>query len=111
MLAVFSYEGVSMEYTPNADVAAGVVVVVGDTVAVAVRDLEADVIGTLQIQGVFLMPKAVLSTSAIAQGVKVYWDAGSEVVTTTAGSNKVAGYTVLAAGATDATVAVRLARA
>ena len=58
----------------------------------------------------FTFPKATTSASAITAGAKLYWDAGGEVVTTTAGSNKTAGYAVAAAAAATATVDVKLSR-
>jgi predicted RecA/RadA family phage recombinase len=112
MDATYRNEGQYMDYTPSgADVAAGDVVVVGDTVAVATEKIEDGDLGALVIRGVVRFPKATTSTSAIAQGTKVYWNAVSEVVTETAGANKVAGYTVVAATAAATTVDVSLARA
>ena len=110
MLATYSHPGESMEYTPGTAVASGDVIVIGDTIAIAVRPIPANELGAVQVVGVFKMPKAVLSTSAIAIGVKVYWDAGAEVVTTTASSHKVAGWTHAAAAATDPTIFVKLSR-
>ncbi len=114
----FRHEGARIDYTPTGAVDAGDVVVLGDIVGVATSDIAAGVKGALAISGVVRFPKATTSASALGPGVKVYWNAGSEIVTTTSGGNKVAGYTVpkegsptVAALATDATVDVALARA
>ncbi len=105
---VYKSDGAQMPYTPGSAVAAGDVVVIGEIVAVAPRVIEASVLGSVTIEGVMTFPKATLSTSAIAQGVKVYWDASGEVITTTASTNKVAGVAHEAAAAADATVNVKL---
>lgn len=102
-------DGVKMPYTPTAAVSAGDVVVVGELVCTAPRDIAANELGTLNIPvagPVKKFPKAVLSTSALTQGTKVFWDATNEIVTTTASSHKVAGYVWEAATATAATVSV-----
>jgi predicted RecA/RadA family phage recombinase len=110
-MADFLHDGVMIDYTPVAAVTAGDVVVIGSIVGVAKSDIAAAALGALAIEGVFLMPKTAGSSSAIAVGSKVYWDATNEVVTTTASTHKVAGYTVLAATDDDTTVRVKLARA
>lgn len=111
MEATYIQKGEHIDHTPSSAVAAGEVVVIGDTVAVAPRPIAADTSGVVTIEGCFRMPKAVGSGTAIAQGVKVWWDAAGTEVTTTADTHKVAGYTIAAATDDDATVAVRLSRA
>ena len=97
--AKFIAEGRRIEHTPSgADVAAGDVVVVGDLIAIATDKIVDGVRGSLAIEGIFSMPKAVTSGSALGIGTKVYWDNGNSIVSTTAGSNKVAGYTMPKAG-------------
>ena len=110
-MATYVAPGNSIDYTPGSAVSAGDVVVVGDIVGIAARDIAASALGALAVEGVFAVAKATTSTSAITAGAKLYWDASGEVVTTTAGSNKVIGYAIAAAAATDATVNVKLSRA
>lgn len=110
MTATKKSEGKIIDYTPGSAVSAGDVVVLGEIVAVATADIAANVLGTLDVEGVFTFPKGVLSTDAITAGAKLYWDASGEVVTTTASTHKVAGYAIAAAAAATATVDVKLSR-
>ncbi len=100
MDSIFISEGDKINHTPSGDVDAGDVIVMTDLIGVADR----------AIKGIRSFPKAVLSTSALAQGKRVYWDAGAQEVTTTAGSNKQLGYVAEAALAADTTVAVLISR-
>ena len=58
MGAEFVHEGNAIDYTPGADVSAGDVVVQGDLVGVAKRDISANTLGALAVAGVFDFPKA-----------------------------------------------------
>lgn len=109
-LVTFVQEGASIDYTPEAAVAAGDVVVQADLVGVAVHAIEAERLGALAVEGVFDFPKATGSASAIPAGTKLYWDAEEEVATATAGSNKLIGKAVAAADADDDTVRVRMSQ-
>lgn len=109
--ATFVSDAGTIPYTPGSAVADGDVIVIGSIVAVATEPIAANVEGAVATEGVFLFPKATTSTSALAAGTKVYWDASAVTVTTTAGSNKVAGYVHEAATAAASTVRVELARA
>ena len=111
LLSTYKAEGQRMPHTPSSAVAAGDVLVIGEIVAHAPEAIAASAEGTVTIEGVVEFPKAVLSTSAITHGTKLYWDASAEQVTATAGSNKVAGYAWAAATAAATSVLVRLARA
>lgn len=103
--------GQTIPHTPVSAVSAGDVVVVGEIVAVANHAIAASAAGALSIEGTYSMPKATTSSSAITAGAKLYWDASGEVVTTTAGSNKIAGYATEAADDDDSSINVKLARA
>ncbi len=99
-------------HTPSSAVAAGDVVVVGDVVAVATRPIAANELGALAVEGIFEFPKFTNSgDDEMTPGTKVYWDSNDEVITTTAGSFKVAGYVTETAADEAATVRVKLARA
>ena len=111
MLAQFVQEGSDIDHVPAADVAAGSVVVQGDLVGVAQRDIKAGELGTLTVgEAVFDLPKATTAGSAIPAGAKVYWDTAESVVKTDdeSGANKYVGKTILAAADADATARVRL---
>jgi predicted RecA/RadA family phage recombinase len=100
--------GYRVDYTPNADVALGAVVVQGQLIGIADRPLPASKLGALAIKGVFGMPKATGSGSAITAGAKVYWDAANSVVTTTVSTNVYVGKVIKAAADGDSTVSVLL---
>jgi predicted RecA/RadA family phage recombinase len=106
-MATFVQEGETIDYTPTAAVAAGAVVVMG-TVGVGVVPvaLAANERGSLVVDGVVRHPKT--AAQAVSAYARVYWDATNSVFTTTVGSNVLAGYAVAAAGASDATVDVKL---
>ena len=107
----FISDGNKLDYTPGSAVSAGDVVVIGEIVASAPSAIAASTLGHVQIEGIIRLPKDTGSGTALTQGTKVYWDAGNQVVTTTAGANKVAGYVAKAAAAGDSTVHVKMARA
>jgi predicted RecA/RadA family phage recombinase len=106
-MATFVQKGETIDYTPTAAVAAGAVVVMG-TVGVGVVPvaLAANERGSLVVDGVVRHAKT--ANQAVSAYAKVYWDATNSVFTTTVGSNVLAGYAVAAAGASDATVDVKL---
>lgn len=103
-------DGDSLDYTPGSDVVAGAVVVQNDLVGVTKRAIPANTLGSIDVEGVFDFPKATGASTAIAAGVQVYWNAGSQVATATASGNKLIGKTVKAAADADATVRARLSQ-
>ncbi len=108
MAALVSYvqRGDSLDYTPSSAVAAGDVVVVGDLLGVAVRDIPAGTLGSLLVEGVFDWPKATGGGSAITGGDTVYWDVSEQVATGTSSGNVKIGKAV-PAGASDSDTTVR----
>ena len=108
--ATFVQEGRAIDYTPTANVAAGDVVVQGDSVGVARSPIAANAPGSLAVVGVFDFPKATGAGSGIAAGVKVYWDVADVHAKTDdeTGANKLLGKTTKAAADADTTVRVRL---
>ena len=108
--ATFVQDGSSIDYTPSADVAAGDVVVQEDLIGIARTPIAANALGSLAVAGVFDVPKATGSGSAIAAGATVYWDVAEQVAKTDSetGANKLLGKVVKAAADADATVRVRL---
>lgn len=106
--AVVRGEGQVVDYTPGADVDAGDVVVQESLVGVATRDITDSVLGALLVKGLVDFPKDTGSGDAISAGVQLYWDAGNEVATATADSNKKLGVSAVAAAASASTVRVLL---
>jgi len=107
-LVKFVQAGDAVDYTPGSDVAAGDVVVQSELVGVAKVAIDANELGALHVEGVFDFPKSSGSSTAIAVGSNVYWDASNEVATTTASTHKLIGKTVKAATDDDTTVRVKL---
>ena len=108
-VAQFIHDGDSIDYTPTiADVAAGDVIVQGDLVGIAKRDIPAGTLGALAVTGVFDMPKLANAGVTIAAGAKVYWAEGPKVVMHDSGAGPYLGKAVKAAADADATVRVRL---
>ena len=107
MAAKFVQDGCTIDYTPDADVALGAVVVVNDLVGVAQRAIPANTMGTLALEGVFDVPKEA-ATPAVEFGAMVYWDAPNNAATPSATGNVQLGPCVKAAGADDLTLRVRL---
>ena len=109
-MARFIHEGNSIDYTPGADIAAGAVVVQGDLIGVAARDIKANKLGALAVAGVFDFPKATGASTAIAAGALCYWNAGAQQATTTASGNKLIGKCSKAAVDADALVRIRMSQ-
>jgi len=105
MEARFIHEGKAIDYTPTNDMTAGTVVVLGDRVGVSIVDIPANVLGALQVVGVFDFAK---DTTVIPLYGKVYWDAAAKKATVTATGNTLLGIALSAAVATDSIVRVRL---
>lgn len=108
--ATFVQDGNSLDYTPSADVSGGSVVVQGDLIGVVKRDIAANTLGALAVTGVFDFPKATGTSTAIAAGVKAYWDVADQQAKADdeSGANKYLGKTVHAAADADPTVRIRL---
>ncbi|MFB3894448.1 MAG: DUF2190 family protein [Phycisphaerae bacterium] len=107
-MATFVHDGLTIDYTPGADVAAGAVVVQGELVGVAKVPIPANALGALAVTGVFDFPKAAGAGTAITAGANCYWDAANQRATTTATGNKLIGKCVKAAADADALVRIRM---
>lgn len=104
MSAIYYSRGESIDYTPEADVKAGTIVVLGDLACVAKLDIKAGELGALATCGVYRVGKA---TGAIAIGAKVYVTAEG-AATATEGSNKLIGTAIAEAAEADTEVIVLL---
>ena len=109
-MATYVQEGAAINYWPSVAVTAGDVIVIGDLVGIAKRDIAAGELGALHVEGVYMMDKDTTSGSAIAAGATVYWDDGNEVVTETSGGNTLLGKAVASSADSDAAVLVRLSQ-
>ena len=98
--------GEVFDYTCTGNVASGQLVVMNDTVGVAIKDGKAGDIVACRVEGVFELPK--LASSDIGQGKKVYWDATNGQINLTASGNTYAGKAYAAAGSGTSTVLVSL---
>ena len=105
MEARFIHEGRAIDYTPTTDVMAGTVVVLGDRVGVSIVDIAANVLGALQVVGVFDFAK---DNTVIPLYGKVYWNATTKKATLTATGNTLLCIALNATVATDTIVRVRL---
>ncbi len=112
--ARFIQDGEAIDYTPNADVPAGKVVVVGARVGVSKVPIPANTLGALATEGLF---DAVKVNGVINDGAAVYWDedgnpqggtAGTGAATTVSGGNTFMGFAVGAALETAETVRLDL---
>lgn len=110
MNAKYVQTGDAVDYTPDADVKAGDVVIQNDLTGIAKLDIKAGKLGALAVTGVFDVPKATGAGSAIAAGAKVWWDATVKQATTVALAQGYLGKAVKAAADADATVRVRLSQ-
>lgn len=102
----FVQPGNVLDHTPAAAVNSGAVLVIGARIAVALADIAADATGSVQVTGVFELPKKAADT--VAQGALVYWDATNQQITTTASGNTLAGFAAHAAAATTTAVDVKI---
>jgi predicted RecA/RadA family phage recombinase len=97
-----------VDHTPGSNVVAGQVIVIGNVVRVAHRDIAANALGALAAGGgQYRVPKATGGGTAIADGKLVYWDDTNNVVTETAGANKKFGTTNGAGADADAFILVQ----
>ena len=112
MAVKFVQRGDAVDYTPDADVASGAVVVQGDLVGVAKLDIKANALGALAVSGVFDFPKATGVGTAITAGTTLYWDEadGEAKADDETGANKLIGKAVKAGGDDDVAVRVRLSQ-
>ncbi|MEW4530216.1 DUF2190 family protein [Maioricimonas sp. JC845] len=112
MQAHFIQAGDAIDHTPGSDVAAGDVVVQGDLVGIAKRDITAGELGALAVTGVFDVAKQAGGGVTFSTGDKAYWDDTNNVAVTTdgAGANKLLGKATADAADADDLVRIRLSQ-
>ncbi|MFN4153651.1 MAG: DUF2190 family protein [Paracoccaceae bacterium] len=102
----FIQPGDTLTIPAPAAVASGFPVIAGDIKGIAQGDAASGAPVDVKCSGVWELPK--VGANAFTLGAKVYWDDGDELATTTATDNTLLGVAVAAAGASTATVMVRL---
>lgn len=102
MIAKYVQRGHDIDFVPEADVAAGDVLIIGDIIGIVKLDIKAGALGTLALVGVFDIPKATGEGTAIFAGAMVFWDAENKQVSTTGGENKYLGKTIITSSDNDA---------
>ncbi|MYM65436.1 DUF2190 family protein [Pseudoduganella sp. FT55W] len=99
-------DGEVLSFTAITAVSSGAVVVIGKRIGIALGDIAVGQSGPVQVTDVWQLPK--LTTDVVAQGDLLYWDAGNNRLTTTVGSNILAGYAAYAAGNGAGTVNIKI---
>jgi len=73
----------AIDYTPSAAVTGGDVVVLNGIVGISPNDIAANEKGSLQIEGIFKVPK---TTAAVLRGLPIYWNSAGDPDSGTAGT-------------------------
>jgi len=106
-LKVQDGSGITMDYTPGSAVTAGDVVATSNIVGVANRDIAANELGVLDLDGIYDFTK-VNTAETMAIGNVIYWTTGATKASTPSGI--IIGKCVKASSATDTTVRVYLSQ-
>jgi predicted RecA/RadA family phage recombinase len=101
----YEHMGYALDHTPASAIAAGDAVVIGSIVGVASSPIAANTLGSLNVAGVFSIPKPTGAGTAYAQGSKVSLFNGQAV---TGATGTAMGYVAKAPATTDTTVDVLL---
>lgn len=106
-MATFYQAGDCVDYTPGSAVTAGDIVQVGTLVGVALNDIAANELGSLQVKGCFAVTKAGGGGVTFAAGAPVEWSGSTAVAAGTSGAYDI-GRAAYAAADADTTVYVLL---
>lgn len=101
----FVQQGETLDLTLAADVVAGMPVIQGDIVAIAVVSGKSGDTIPCKTTGVYDLPYGV--AAAVSVGAKVYWASAGNVTGTSSG-NVLMGHAVKAAASGDATIRLKL---
>lgn len=88
----------------TAAVVSGAVQLIGELVGVAAKSGAIGEEVEFSLEGVYTIPKT--AAQVYTQGQILYWDDTTKLITSTVGTNKVAGYAFAAAAGADASVDV-----
>lgn len=104
----FHGDPLMVDHTPASDVEVGDIVVVGDALRICHRPIAAGKLGALAAGGAaYKFPTATGGSTAIADGKRVWYHPGTEVVNETATDGVFAGVTVAANQDADAEIMVQ----
>ena len=101
-------EGLTQDVTVGANVTSGQLVLAGSLFGIAQHDAQSGAKCTLQLGGVWTLPKTNAASNAFTVGAKVYWDNTNGKATASSTSNTLIGVAAAAAANTDAAANVRL---
>lgn len=87
MNATLVGDGTHIKHTPVSALTAGDVVVQSELVGIATDDIAAGELGSLAIEGVFIMPRSSVVLGGIAVGRVLYWDTVALEIRVTPGAN------------------------
>ena len=101
-------EGDVIDYAnaSGSTITSGTPVLIGARLGVALADIANGATGSVQVEGVFTVPK--LGTDVVAAGALLYWDNTNKRLTTTASGNTLSGFAVAAAGSGVTAVNIKI---
>jgi len=101
-------EGDVIDYVnaSGSTITSGTAVLIGARLGVALADIANGATGSVQVEGVFTVPK--LGTDVVAAGALLYWDNTNKRLTTTASGNTLSGFAVAAAGSGVTAVNIKI---
>ncbi|MEM1191553.1 MAG: DUF2190 family protein [Pseudomonadota bacterium] len=100
-------EGRVIQHTPSSAIVSGAVVAMSGLLGVALGDIAANEAGSVQIYGVFRLPK--VPAAVIGQGDRLTWDVSANAfddANATPASGDITGLSAVAVKAADNTVSV-----
>jgi predicted RecA/RadA family phage recombinase len=100
-------DGLTIDYVPTTDLAAGDVLQIGEIIAITPRPAKANVPAALDVTGLYEIDK---DNSNVTAGAILYWDNTNKKATTTATGNKRLGLAAAAAATSATKVLVLLGR-
>lgn len=105
-MATITLASLIVPYTPSGAKSKGDVVVANNRIGIVVRDIPANTIGELCVEGTGIFPKLTSGGSAIADGKDVYWKVSGPNISTTPSDGLYLGVTNGASVDADATQTV-----
>lgn len=98
--------GEVLDHVAAAAITSGQIVLMGARVGIALGNAAIGETVAVQVKGVFNVAK--VTANVVAQGALLYWDNTAKLLTTTVGTNTLAGYAAAAASGTATTVHIAL---
>lgn len=98
--------GEVLDHTAAAALTSGTPFLIGKRLGVPLTDAAIGDTIAVKVKGVFNLTK--VTADVVGQGDVLYWDNTAKKLTTTVGTNTVAGYAASAASGTDTTVDIAL---